>query len=177
MTAVLAIYGALVGTFSLGWTVASWLLSAGRARVELRAGLSNAAGQFMTTPIPRDGKIDISPNLALVGSGMTNPILLVSVRNVGRLAITVEQVAFRASTGQEYGTVSGPEHGKQFPCVIQPGASERFGYDLGGLQIFATTIQKAVPGAVRVAAIVDLGTGKRVKARAKAVLGSSGAAA
>ncbi|MFJ6163904.1 hypothetical protein ACIQH6_02200 [Micromonospora orduensis] len=168
MTIAIALYAAIVATFSLSWTVASWLLSTGRAKVEFYKGVVHNGTKYALLPIPKSGDMHVEPDMVSASSVAAEPALFVLVRNVGRLPLTVEQVAFATKSGQRYGTFGGPDYGKPFNCTIQPGSSENFGFRQQGFKEFAAATRGAsAAGPVKIFAVVDLGTGKRITSKTR----------
>lgn len=167
LVAGIALYAALVSTGAGCWAVYSWILTGGRAKVDVTTGLRHFAGsQFAEFP-PRKGRVaDDGVPTEYESQGFTMPLVLVRVRNKGRLEVTIEGVELRSPTGVAYKTIGGPEMGPRFPHTVGAGKSEVFGYEKAAVDAFAA----AVRGTFRqrhvvIHAVVDLGTGKRVMSK------------
>lgn len=160
----LAAYGALVSTGAAVWGIASWVLSGARAYVELSPGLGNEADRFIKYAAKRRG--DPDAHLQNLGRyGMAQPLVLVVIRNRGRLQLTVENASLENATGESYGTIGGPEIGPSFPIRLDPGQATVLGYRRDGVDMFVAAARKAHGGEVLVLPVVDLGTGERVRGR------------
>ena len=77
-TLIIAGFGAVTGAASLGWGVASYILSGGRVKVELLGGWVGRAG-LITGPL--------TASLAQPDERMPEPVMAVGVRNLGRLPV------------------------------------------------------------------------------------------
>jgi hypothetical protein len=82
LTLAIAVFGAITGAASLGWSVASHVLSGGRVSVELLAGWVGPSN-LITGPLTLK---PLDPDLSFVDQ----PVLAVKARNTGRLPVSVE---------------------------------------------------------------------------------------
>ena len=96
---IVAVVAAAVSLVSLGWQVASFILSGPRIRVALREAFRN----------PMTGKLIVTTASAIVGGvakldelGYSQHVLLVRVTNHGRSATTVEGWTLQFGTGAIY---------------------------------------------------------------------------
>ncbi len=113
-TLIIAILGWVTATAALTWNIVSWLLTGARATVEFRVGVLVAGGQYLTQPIRRDRQQQLKRNMEMNGiSGRL--MLFVEIRNTGRTRLTVHRCGFRASTGEQFGTIGGPGCRRQVP--------------------------------------------------------------
>lgn len=84
-----------------GWPAATFFLTGGRVKVELRIGAMHHAGTGMvTSPV---GSARPEDAVKLAQQGYTRPIVAVRVRNIGRLPVIV--------TGWSIGASSAPTRG------------------------------------------------------------------
>jgi len=84
-TLVIAVLGLVLAVVSLTWQAATFVLSGSRVRAELKHGARNA-GVAVTGP-PGSQQLK-----SLAAQGFTEEVIGVEVRNVGRLAATVDRV-------------------------------------------------------------------------------------
>jgi hypothetical protein len=151
VTLVIAVFGAVTGAASLGWSVASHVLTGGRVKVELLAAWSGE-GTMLTTPLKRTPMV---PDRRFV----FEPHLAVRVRNTGRLPVAVEQWGISlgpVSVGHAQHRANEP-----VPKVLNPGESKTWLVPLEDVVKAAAAIEHATgqrTGAFR--AKVSLGTGK-----------------
>lgn len=176
-TFVIAVLGWVTATASFTWNIISWLFSAGRAKVELRVG-AVVGLNYMTSPIQPGWAQKVQQNLER--NGLDGELaFFITVRNKGRIAITVEGCSFRAGNGMEAGTIGRPDWGKAFPARIEAGgAPETFAYRTNHVHDLAEWVRAAppkprtgglasatVPDPRIISAVVQLGNGKKVRAK------------
>lgn len=87
-TFVLAVLGVVLSALALGWQAATFVLTGGRVRVELLVGAVRD-NHGMVTMSARNPQPDWAASL--VEQGYRHPVVAVRVRNVGRLAVSVER--------------------------------------------------------------------------------------
>src|SRR5690606_23334035 len=158
-TLVVAICAAVVAATALGWQVASWLLSGGRAKVELRNGaMRHIGGQYATVPAHKP----LGQELA--EQGFTRRAVFVNVRNVGRLPVSVSWWDLKLPGGIRFGEMN-PLHGPKFPHRLDVGESVTWAMTVDGDMLFALRAaqKQAKVGNVEVRAVVSLGSGKEIK--------------
>lgn len=164
--AVLALVASLL---ALGWNIAQWLLSGGRARVELSVGfVEKISTRYALFPLSPNGleearkemeRNNINGDLAY----------FITVRNVGRTALTVRSVQFRVDpTREAFGTMGGGDWGDKTPARVETGDSVVIGMSAEFLIDMAAVVRNKHKGMdpVVMRAEADLGTGKTVTSKA-----------
>ena len=137
-TLVIAVLGLAAALLSLGWQVASWLLSGPR----VRAG--------------------ISPGIATMTDGSIGPpCIAVEARNVGRAEASVAMWGFKLPDGGTFvpAMTPGTWWGQSLPVTLSGGHAATWLVDIASL-VEART--QAGLGEVDVRAFVTLGSGKIV---------------
>lgn len=180
-TLVLAVVGLALSMLSLGWQAATFVLSGGRANVELLLGaVRSGGGGFVTMSVQNPAR---EWAVSLKDQGYTHPVVAVRVRNVGRLPLTVERWSIvallrkREVDGQLAVAVlnlltkrqEGPAMvypgpsvvGPPFPHRLEAGASEIWAADLAD----AEALLSGTKGVFSVAAKVALGDGRSYRSK------------
>jgi hypothetical protein len=161
VTLVLASVGLGLALASLGWQAATFVLSGSRVRVELLLGAADPAtlrtgrGMLVTYPLDKWTPDTVALH---VGQGMTEPLLFVEARNVGRMPATVEKITAYLTNG--VGLEPTMHAHAPLPFRLEPGSSEKW-------WVSAAMVRAAVPASqpdrMRVHIAVRLGTGKIVR--------------
>jgi hypothetical protein len=116
VTLVVAIAGVVLSMASIGWQAFSFWRSGHRVRVELRAG---AAGPGTLAPA-RGPKFPTEQVMtALADQGFRRPVLIATIRNVGRQAVTVQDCRWKLSNMTL--TLSTTTVGGSFPRRLEAG--------------------------------------------------------
>ena len=97
--------------------------------------------------------------------GFTRDVLIVDVRNVGRLAVSVESATAQAEGGWGFAVLDDPEN-TALPHRLEPGAKESWHVDLEPLQMLADSEGKPRRAWMR----VELGTGKVLRTKQSVIL-------
>jgi hypothetical protein len=171
VTLVVAITGVALALGSLAWQAATFILSGSRARVKLRRGAiqRDALGRIVRVAGPLQPS---ARDLALMRSqGFTRDLLIVEVRNVGRLAVSVESATAEAEGGWGFAVLQDPEN-TALPFRLEPGAKESWHVDLAPLQMVADSEGKPK----RAWMSVELGTGKVLRTKQTVMLEPSSTA-
>lgn len=175
---VIAIVGVALAAGSLAWQAATYVLTGGRAQVDLRVGALNRGGTGMMTARPHN--LDEVWTQHLAEQGYTRPVVIVRVRNVGRLPVTVQRWSLGCLQENSGGgtlfrqiqqrrnprTVSeltpiGESIGPPLPHRLEPGTSETWAVDAQAVHTFAVTNRETFNLAVAaVVGKVELGTGR-----------------
>lgn len=152
-----------VSCLSLGWQIASWLMSAGRVRVELKHGLINSGAAFLG-PVGKKGTLR---NLtSLRGQGVTGQeVLAIEVVNVGRAPVTVTKYGATLRGAEVSVTPVHDTIGKSLPFRLEPGESETWAIDITSVRALVHAGQVLEPGARNICMTADLGTGKKRRTR------------
>ncbi|GLZ37900.1 hypothetical protein [Actinokineospora sp. NBRC 105648] len=156
---------------AFGWQVLAWFLTGGRANVDLRIGVIDKLSQrFFTLPLGPKA-IDGIKRTA-TQNGINGPVaFFVTVSNVGRTALTVKDIAFRAPTNERYGILGGGDWGDKLPKRLEPGDSTTCVYDLSFLQnMAALQCHKHKLSLAPMFAEAELGTGKTVRCKKQALV-------
>ena len=153
-TLIIAVFGAVTGAASLGWGVASYILSGGRVKIELLGGWVGAAG-LVTAPLTGPLRQPDAP--------VHEPVLAVRARNLGRLPVVVE--GWYVKVGQiSLGHVQHPAN-PAVPSTIAPGESETWVAPLAEVVAAAEAASHAGLRFDELRATVSLGTGKSRSSR------------
>ena len=93
LTEAVAFAGLVLAAVSLGWQALTFQLSGSRVRVQMRVGTSNHGGVAEWTD-PGFPDLQWFPRLAQQGFG--EPLLIATIRNVGRMTVTVESCVWHS---------------------------------------------------------------------------------
>jgi hypothetical protein len=98
-TTIIAVVGVVLALASLAWQAVSFRLSGSRVSVDLRPGMRHGTGTAaVTSPAPVfPGQMEM-----MQSQGFTDPVLAVEVRNAGRSATNIVNVAVLFSNGASY---------------------------------------------------------------------------
>ncbi len=156
-TLIVAICAAVVAATALGWQIASWLMSGVRAEVEVsKGGKSKYSGEYTT----------VEPSTPRETFSYPIPLVVVDIRNTGRLPVSVIGWSFRLPGGVKQGDlieVMGPK----LPHRLDVAENARWGVELNKrLKVDLLIAQREVKVAdVKVHVVVSLGNGKRITTR------------
>ena len=140
-TLVIAVVGLAAALLSLGWQVASWLLSGPRVLV------------------------GISPGIATMTDGSIGPpCIAVEARNVGRAEASIVMWGFRLPDGGTFfpAMTPGTWWGPSLPSTLAGGHSASWLVEVASL---VEARAQAGFGEVDVRAVVSLGSGKKIVSR------------
>lgn len=163
VTAAVAVLGVLLGALSLGWQIASHMLTGGRAKAELLAGALGRGG--MATVSLKYMRADSMKELA--AQGFAQPVIVVRVRNVGRLPVTVTSWSIITSRGVAFSPV-GDSIGPALSHRLEAGETADWAVDANPIRAMAHTtadVFKVPIERVNVRGNVSLGDGRTVKTR------------
>jgi hypothetical protein len=96
ITLIVAIFGVALASGSLAWQTASFVLSGSRVRVNLRRGAMRRGIPGETARIAGPREPSESDHDMMRRQGFTHEVLIVEVRNIGRMAVSVESVSLGA---------------------------------------------------------------------------------
>lgn len=183
-TFVLAVVGTVLAAASLTWQAATYVLTGGRVSVELRTGALHASGSSMVTAATRDADQVWAAQLA--EQGYTRPLVVVKVRNIGRMPVTIERwslacsgppepprnrgllAAIAAASSRprrltEFQPVAG-SFGPQLPHRLDAGSSETWGTDAREIRdLVAATLEVWKLPLVSLDGKVELGDGRTAR--------------
>ncbi|GAA2779418.1 hypothetical protein [Crossiella cryophila] len=170
-TFVIAVAGWVTAALALGWNIASWLLTGGRGRVELAVGfVERLSTRYVLFPLSRGG-IDQARREMQRNSVDGDLAYFITVRNVGRTALTVRSVQFRAETREAFGTLGGGDWGAKLPARVETGDSITIGMNAVWLhEMGALVRRKHSLAAATLRGEADLGTGKTVISKHRLVI-------
>lgn len=160
VTAAVAVLGVLLGALSLGWQIASHMLTGGRAKAELLMGALGRGG--MATGSVKS--VDEAAMKDLAEEGFTQPVIVVRVRNVGRLPVTVTGWSIATGRGVAYKPL-GDSIGPPLSHRLEAGETEDWAVDATRIRAMVhTTVEvfKIPIGRVKVGGNVSLGDGRTV---------------
>jgi hypothetical protein len=159
VTLVVAIVGVSLALASLAWQAATFVLSGSRVRLTLRrGGLRRTVGGVarMSEPLqPTASDYDV-----MHSQGFTEEVVLVEIRNKGRLAVSVEDVSATTEDGWGFQRAADPEN-QSLPHRLEPGAKETWHIELSVFQHLVNTDGKQRQVWMR----VELGTGKVLRTK------------
>src|SRR3954451_16923534 len=129
---IVAIVGVTLASASLAWQAASFALSGHRVRVELRrGGIRRGPGGTARLAGP------LSPSASQVQmmreQGFNDDLVIVEVRNVGRMAVSIESVSINADDDWGFSYLSDPEN-PSLPHRLEAGSKESWHIALAPLQ-------------------------------------------
>lgn len=156
---------------AFGWQMLSWFLTGGRVKVALRVGVVDRLSQrYFTLPLGPDAITGV--RRAAEENGIDGPVAyFVTVRNVGRTAVTVQDLAFRATTNERYGSLGGGDWGDKLPKRLETGESATCVYDAQFLQdMAALQCHNHKIDMAPMWAEAELGTGKVARSKEKALV-------
>lgn len=117
---VIGLIGLVLSAASITWQAATFVLSGGRVKVDLRLGAMHHTGAGMVHGPVSD---QVSPEIN-ARQGYTHPIIGVRVRSVGRLPVTVtEWSIFETHKGMSFNPI-GSSIGPTLPYRMEAGSSE-----------------------------------------------------
>ena len=149
-----AIAGFGLALASLGWQAATYVLSGSRVRAEVLLGATD--GTTLVTYPP--DKLTAATVAMHAQQGITNPVIAVEVRNIGRMAAQVQRVTAHLNTGVGLQPLNQPH--APFPHRLEAGSAERWWVDAHAVRSAAAA---STPEASTLWGSVELGTGKVVK--------------
>lgn len=134
ITLVIAIVGVVLAAASLSWQAATFVLSGHRVRVSLRYGAirREPLGRAIRTTAPLT--VDAAHARMMAEQGFTEPVLVALVRNVGRMAVSIERVEAGFDDGWSFSRLEDPENAP-LPYRLEPGASEAWHVEAEPLQM------------------------------------------
>jgi len=165
-TLVIAVAGVTLAALSLGWQAATFVLTGGRVKVELRVGAMHGTASHMVTQSVSSGLPDPE---RLQADGYTRPVVAVQVRNVGRMAVTVEDWSLFTSPGSRIALQPvGQSIGPPLPHRLEAGATGTWAVELAPVRAMraATVAALKVPEErIKIRGKVGLGDGRTVETR------------
>jgi hypothetical protein len=164
-TLIIAVLGLVLSVASLTWQAATFVLSGSRVRADLKYGAANAAGALTGPP-------GSTPLVSLIAQGFTDEVLGVEVRNLGRLAATVDRVQVAIAGGIKLQTLLDVK-GPSLPHRLEPQSSASWFVPAAparrAVAVSAQVLKRADP--CKVWMEVDV-VGKAVRTRQSVRLGS-----
>lgn len=156
ITLLIAVSGLALSVASLTWQVATHKLTGPRMRVEVKHGLRGPAAVISWEP--HDPPSDVARH---VSDGFNKPVVVVTVRNVGRMAASVDSVNF--SVGKVALQPDGAIEGPAMPHRIDAHDAAAWYVDAEPISRMAFAAHEALGGADPCETLVRLTTGKTVK--------------
>lgn len=165
-TLIVAIVALAVSSFSFAWQLAQYALTGARVRLEMVVGASD--GQ--TVVHQSAGKAFDWNRMA--AQGFTAPVVGMTIRNRGRLPISITSWAFPFETGPSVGLIGlgRLNPGKTLPHRLDAGAAETWFADAGDFSRAAAAWRSIGKEPGRLFATVDLATGKSVRSKNSAAV-------
>lgn len=162
-TLVIAVVGLALAAASLAWQAATFALTGSRVRADFLFG---AIGRGVLITYPPENWSATSA-AAHAAQGFTEEVVAVEVRNVGRMAVSVQKITAYLDNGIG---ISPIQTQPPLPFRLEPGSSERWWVEAEEVARAIETskrtgmIQPSHRSKVHIA--VGLGTGKVVKTKA-----------
>jgi hypothetical protein len=155
VTLVVAILGVVLAVASLVWQAATFVLSGSRVGLTLRRGLirRDGTGTVALALGPLEPSADHYAMLR--EQGFNEEVVIVEVRNKGRLAVSVESVRTDTQDGWGFACIADPEN-PAMPHRLEPGAKETWHEKLAAIQKIVDTKGQSQ----EVWMTVELGNGK-----------------
>jgi hypothetical protein len=160
-TLVIAVVGLALAAASLAWQTATFALTGSRVRADILRGAIGRGGLVSSPP----EKWNANSPAALAAQGFTEPVVAVEVRNVGRMAVSVQKVTAYLDNGIGF---SPTQTETPLPFRLEPGSSEKWWVEAAVLHAAIVASRHAGIGGSdhpRVHVAVGLGTGKVVKTK------------
>lgn len=156
--------GVALSALSLGWQIASWLLSAGRVRATLRYGVLGMGGVVLRDADGGSAPVTVDD---LQRQGANGPdVLAVKVSNIGRAPVTVASYSVRhVASGMSFVPI-GEAMGPALPHRMEPGESKTWLAQMDTVRALVHASQ-VIRGGSLVNMTVELGTGKIVTTRGR----------
>jgi len=156
LTFVVAAIGLVLAVASLAWNVAQFLLTGGRAKVELIRGVLTQNG-VITLPLNKRMERELA-RLA-VEHGFTEQVIGVIVTNTGRAPVRVQRWGITCPGTATY-WVGGESIGTDFPATIEGGAQQTWVAPMKPAAALAYAAAGISTDNPPVHGTVELGTGK-----------------
>jgi hypothetical protein len=167
VTLVVAILGVLLALASLVWQAATFVLSGSRVRLLLRQGaLKRMAGG--TVRISGPLQPTASDCEVMRSQGFEEPVLIVEVRNRGRMAVSVEDIAAVSEDGWGFKRAEDPEN-PSLPHRLEPGAKQAWHVELAVFQALVDKDRKPRKAWMT----VELGTGRVMRTKQSTLVSPS----
>jgi len=156
---------------ALGWQMLSWFLAGGRVKVGIRVGVIDPTST-RNFNLPLHPDVVEEAKRAAAQNGLSGVVAyFVTVRNIGRTALTIQDVGFRAPTNERYGMLEGGDWGDKLPKRLETGESAVCVYDAAFLQnMAALQCMKHQLDLAPMRAEVELGTGKMAYSKEQAMI-------
>lgn len=172
-TFCIAVLALVASVLALGWNIAQWLLTGGRARVELAVGfVEKISKRYVLFPLSANGLEEARKGME--ANGVDGDLAyFVTVRNIGRTALTVRSVQFRVDpTREAFGAIGGGDWGDKTPARIETGDSITIGMEADFVHRAGRAVRRKRKSLdpVLMRAEAELGTGKSVISKAALLL-------
>jgi hypothetical protein len=159
-TLVIAVVGLALAAASLAWQAATFALTGSRVRADVLRGVIGR-GVLVTYPPENWGSASAAAHAA---QGFTEEVVAVEVRNVGRMAVSVQKITAYLDNGIGLSPV---QTQPPLPFRLEPGSSERWWVEAAQVRAAIIASERTGVGGSqsKVHIAVDLATGKVVKTK------------
>jgi hypothetical protein len=161
ITLVVAIAGLGLAVASLIWQAATFVLSGSRVKIQLKRGFLGSpqgVGPVSRVTAPLDATADHAATMA--AQGFHQELLVVDVRNVGRLPVDITSVDGYLSSG--WGFSEPGLYNEQLPYRLEPGSKQAWHVPI---EYFRKALVMRGIASEEAFMVVGLGTGKAVRTR------------
>jgi hypothetical protein len=160
-TLLIAALSLVLAALSLGWQVAQWLLSGGRAKATLMRGVWQGSGAYVG-PVTKSGTFELEQ---FRRQGIDGPAVVgIQVTNRGGALVMVENVAMCPRGGVMRFVPVGERLGPDLPYRLEPGSNASWYMTADHATRLAESSRKVLHENVTgVDMTAHLGTGKTIK--------------
>lgn len=160
VTLVVATVGVSLALASLVWQAATFVLSGSRVCLTLRRGFIKLDAQGRTMRAAGPLQLSASEYAEMRRKGFDEEVLIVEVRNRGRMAVSVEGVSATTDDGWGFERAADPEN-PALPHRLEPGAKQTWHVELALFQGLVDNDGKQREAWMT----VELGTGKVLRTK------------
>lgn len=126
-------------------------------RVELQVGAASPSGGFAHLPVKPGWQAGLTH---LARQGMTNELLIVLIRNVGRHATSVQRYSAVTDSGVSFGLTSAPRGCQPLPHRLEPHSQALYYLELADARSLVDATAATKKRARHIRMSVELGNGR-----------------
>lgn len=163
-TLLVAVLGVILSVASLVWQAATYLLEGPRVKVELRVGAASFSGGYAHQPVKPGWQRGLAE---MAAQGMTQGLLVVLVRNIGRHPTSVLRYSGVTDGGVKFGLTSAPPGCPSLPHRLEPHSEALFYLELADAHAVVDATAATAKRARAIRIEVELGNGRTVTTKEK----------